>query len=384
MVFDKYDYEVLRLCGFCRYLPIGLVRRFNSQCFKAVVMYTLMNNGYIKMQSDESSYKLTSVGRGILADMGYEYSQDKRMDISRKTYSRKLNNALWNVLLHLAGIDIFAEKTSELAGTNVGYVSSLMLRSDNNVRVLAGTRFLGILKAHDTVYIPYFIEGEDDWLVPKHELEIYRSQVSVLKTVKDIKVIITGSHLEELWRYLHPLDKSTIEGRGMKRIDEALEELASDYMLIPTNDSGVMQMRVMSIRGYRERIAKAIGCSTERVYNLSDCDGFKENIPYIIAVDFNVNRIMRALRQIRIYNENVRPIICCLPFQQKTILRMLREYKAQNCLVLALDENKLFNNIFKEYIIETIEQTPYITEGGAYINANPRKIKKSDIKKHKD
>ncbi len=257
MVFDEYDYEILRLCGFCRYLPTGLARRFNSPCFRVAVIYTLMHNRYIKMQSDNSSYKLTSVGKGALADMGYVYPQDSRMNIRQKQYSRKLNNALWNILLHLAGIDIFAEDTAKLAGTDVGYVSSLMLRTDVNIRVLAGTRFLGILKVYDTAYIPYFIEGENDWLIPKYEAEIYRSQISMLKTVKDIKVIITGSHLEELWRYLHPLNESTIEGKGMKRIDEALEELASDYLLVPTNDSGVMQMRLVSIRGYRERIAKA-------------------------------------------------------------------------------------------------------------------------------
>lgn len=48
-------------------------------------------------------------------------------------------------------------------------------------------------------------------------------------------------------------------------------------------------------------------CTSHRLWckayaSFSACDGIIENIPYIIAVNFNVNRIVRVLKQIELYD----------------------------------------------------------------------------------
>ena len=169
MIFDQRDYEILRLCGLCRYLPTGLERKFAAPYFSPEAFASLREHGLIKQQSDNSSWKLTYDGRVILAKMGHEYAQDKRLDLKRPAYRRRLKNAMWNVMLFLAGIDVFLENASELAGMDIGYLSSLMMRTDNNQRMLAGTRFLGILRMYDAAYVPYFLESEADWIVPGYE-----------------------------------------------------------------------------------------------------------------------------------------------------------------------------------------------------------------------
>ena len=56
VIFDMRDFEVLRLCGLCRYLPIRLRRRFNLEIFDVKVINTLRKHGLIKLQSDGSGY----------------------------------------------------------------------------------------------------------------------------------------------------------------------------------------------------------------------------------------------------------------------------------------------------------------------------------------
>ena len=177
MVFDRYDFEFLRLCGVCRYLPTGLMRKFDAPYFKSGVVGTLKDRGYIKTQSDKLSYKLTKEGKRVLEEMGYIFSDDVRMNIKRQAYKRKLKNALWNVTLHLAGIDIFGEKVSSLAEMKSGYISSLTIRADEDQKVLAGTRFLGILKVNDSAYIPYFLSDENEWVIPGYENDTFISQI---------------------------------------------------------------------------------------------------------------------------------------------------------------------------------------------------------------
>ena len=103
MIFDQRDYEILRLCGLCRYLPTGLERRFAAPYFSPEAFASLREHGLIKQQSDNSSWKLTYDGRVILAKMGHEYAQDKRLDLKRPASRRGLKKEMGNGGLFLGG-----------------------------------------------------------------------------------------------------------------------------------------------------------------------------------------------------------------------------------------------------------------------------------------
>ena len=143
MIYDRRDFEVLRLIGFCRYIPTELWKKYESPYFLTRYIYTLQKRGLIKMQSTRRSHKLTPEGKDVLAEMGYIYPEDVRLNIGRPAYERRLKNAHCNISLHLAGIDIYCSTLKDLAGKDVGYISSLVLRTDDNMKTLAGTRFLG-------------------------------------------------------------------------------------------------------------------------------------------------------------------------------------------------------------------------------------------------
>ena len=120
MIFDTVDCEFLKLAGICRYMPVGLQRRYDTLMFKRRIISNLQEHELIKMQSDRQSYKLTTRGRECLAGMGYEFPKDARMDLKKPSYKRKLRNAQWNVLLTLAGIDIYYNSAQALAETDKG------------------------------------------------------------------------------------------------------------------------------------------------------------------------------------------------------------------------------------------------------------------------
>ena len=95
MIFDVYDIEFLKLCGLCRYIPTGLLRKYDAPYFNGEIISTLRRNGYIKIQTDGSSYKLTYEGREILSRLNYPFEDDPKMNITKKSYKRKLKNALY-------------------------------------------------------------------------------------------------------------------------------------------------------------------------------------------------------------------------------------------------------------------------------------------------
>ncbi len=139
-------------------------------------------------------------------------------------------------------------------------------------------------------------------IIPGCEKEIFLSQLQSVEDIKGIRLILCGGTLEELWTYTL---QNTAEGKspkGSRRIDRALEELGYEYLLVPFGRGGVMQMKIVKTWRYRDTIARAFGCDTALREGLSERDGMLGNIPYIIAIDFKVERILRALKQFFMYD----------------------------------------------------------------------------------
>lgn len=378
MYFGTVDFEFLKLAGICRYIPSGLSRRYDTPLFSRRTIANLQEHRFIKLLSDKMSYKLTKRGRDILAEMGYGFTGDARTNLKKKSYVRKLKNAQWNILLSLAGINVYYKAARELENTDCGYMSCLTLRADKNMKVLSGTKFLGILKLYDAVYIPYYIEDETAWIYPVFERETFRSQADTIRNVKTIHILLTGESLEELWEYINTAPESAGPNTGRIRISKALEESGSDYSLVPFGRGGVMQMNIMKIFSYRKRLAGALGCSTDKIPSLADCDGMRNHVPYIIAIDFDIKRIVRALKQIEKYDTSVVPRICCLSFQKSTMYKLLEKYGTQKIRVSSIDTD-FIHKVFPEIDENKFEAQPFRTKEGEYIEIPERRLTKDEI-----
>ena len=366
MLFDTRDFEFLKLTGLCRYMPTGLNRKYDSPCFARRVISNLQTHRMIKLLSDKMSYKLTKKGREVLEEIGITFVKDARTNLKKKSYVSKLKNAHINVMLHLAGVNVYYKTARELSGIECGYMSSLVLRSDNSMKVLSGAKFLGILKLEEVAYIPYYVEERNSWMYPVFEREVYRSQVDSIREVKDIKLILFGETLEELWLNIAPSIESTKVENGQKPFYISLEEIGSEYLLLPLGRDGVLQLKLMTLCDYKKRIAKALRCEENNVQGLSECDGWKDGMPFIVGVDFNIKRVLRGLKQIEKYDNTLKPVVCCLPFQKSTYLKVLKRFSTIKPFVFPISLNDIYN-VFPEVRDSDLRIEPVSKKRGEYI-----------------
>ena len=49
MIFDMFDYEFLKLCGLCRYMPVGLQKRYDAPFLSRSVISNLQEYGFMKI-----------------------------------------------------------------------------------------------------------------------------------------------------------------------------------------------------------------------------------------------------------------------------------------------------------------------------------------------
>ena len=354
MHFGVVDFELMKLIGLCRYLPTELNKIYDSQLFTRDIISNLHLHKLIRTMSDNKSYKLTKKGRDILAEADITFVKDARTDITRNSYLVKLKNAHVNVMLYLAGVNVYFKTARELSGIDCGYMSSLLLRSDNSLKVLSGTKFLGVLKIENTAYITYYVKERNSWMYPVFEREIFRSQVDSIREVKDIKLIIFGETLEELWLNISPSTESTKVEKGQKPFHISLEEIGSEYLLVPLGRDGVLQLKLLTLCGYKERIAKALRCEENKIQGLSECGGWKDGMPFIIGVDFNIKRVLRGLKQIEKYDSSLKPVVACLPFQKSTYLKIFKRFSTIKPFVFPISLNDIYN-VFPEVIDKKIK-----------------------------
>lgn len=360
MFYDNYDFEFLRLCGLCRYIPADLPERYDSPIFcKGIIAY-MQRYKLIKMQSDKMSYKLTERGRQLLLDMGYMYKQDARMNINRKGYKRKIDSAKLTILMHHAGINVFCENLSNLNESEVGYVVKAELYNEYNQKSLAGTRFLGLLKIYDTVYVPYYVEGYDDWIIPNYEREIFMELIRELSGISDVKVMLVKDELINLYYHtIYYKPPEQILERGKEYFKDALGKLGMDIVWVPLNKDGILQMNIMTIPNHKERIVRALGATEPPLeYNL--CDAIHANGPTIVLLDMNIKSKIPAIRQALEVNTEKKAILVCMLSQKETAMKYLR-YIDEDCFVFGITKED-FVRVFKDDI-KVFKQEPFIKGG---------------------
>lgn len=359
MFYSNYDCDFLRLCGLCRYVPTDLHERFNSIIFRKEVISYMQEFKFIKMQSDKKSFKLTDKGRKVLWDMCWGFKQDARMNINRNGYKRKIDSAKLTILLHLAGINVFCETLRQLNKSEIGYIVKTEIYNEYEQKPLTNSRFLGLLKIYDTVYVPYYVEGYDDWLLPDYERETFMRLINEMHNVRNVKIMLVGESLMDLYQNVvccdYPLEKLD---RGKQYFRNALKKLRMDEVWVPLNQVGVLQMNIMTIPDYKERILNDLSATQPPPeYNL--CDGIYKNWPVIISLDMNYRRTVPAIKQVA-RMENDKPAVVCMEWQKEVYKKCLERYGKPFDVVGI--PNHWFLRIFKKDIKE-YKAEPYSAHG---------------------
>ncbi len=378
MIYDTYDFEVLRLCGLCRYIPTDLQKRYDAPFFENETVLNLQEYKLIKMQNDELSYKLTDKGRKLLAEMGYQFQSDARMNINRNGYKRKVDSAKFTVLLHLAGINVFCRNLGELEKEKAGYIVKTELYGKYGKKNLAGTRFLGLLKIGNVVYIPYYIESDDDWIMPKYEQETFMYLTRELPSVKKVRIMLVGETLEELSKNVFAYKRESEIETGRSCFNKALEEFGRQTLWVPLNKEGVLQLNIMTICRYKDMVVAAMDGKNKTPECYSRSNGMYKNHPVIVLLDTNVKSIIPALKQAAEINDGQLPAVVVMYSYTKIIEKLLYRYNSPHCMIYKIEYEAL-KNVYKEHIKE-FEQTAYMKNGRLF----PLKAPKHHLSKQND
>lgn len=348
MLLEKQELELLKLCAITRYLPCDLAGKYDLEIMNEEIIKLLIRNKCIKVTDGERKcYRLTGQGRDILTKAGFVFPKDVRAHKQGNIFNRRVIGAELDVILHCAGINIYAEAVQGLSKEDYTYIPSLTMRADGRNKSLAGTRFYGILRIKDTAYMFYQTDKADDGVFPMYEEMTFLNLIASIDGIRHIRIVIVSNTVEGLAGYLMLNEKPRMSG-GMISFSELAERWKYEFYLLPRNTDGITQMKLMCMDNYKKDIAGLFGDTDNVPARLSRFDAVCGGKAYITAMDMNVSRVKQALEQT--LTVNVIPNIICLPYQRSTYQKMAVYYEYPKQMKFTVIHNDKINELFSSVL----------------------------------
>jgi len=215
----------------------------------------------------------------------------------------------------------------------------------------------GFFHTEDTVFIPYFVSIDADGIYPNVEQRTFRADM--LLRGRKPHVLYTGKgELEELIETIS-FKKERSHKVTTAYYKDAIGLFKCPVAIMPMNEEGMRQLRILSVPNYRQRLMKNLLGENYLPPTSSMFDGRTKSENYIIGFDCNILRFENAVRTKKPTN------IFVLPFQSKYVEKMVEGSNATS-YVIDYDEIEKYFGLPSE--LPTIDCTPFQTGKGNYVD----------------
>ena len=351
MIFNKAEIEVLALCGLCKNLPVNGCRNIPQD-----ILFGLECLGLIKQSKNGFGYRLTTDGEELLRLAEMNYSQDKIYVSYSDKLIRRIQTAEITSFFWRYGVDVFGENQPAEKSRKV-FLPSFVFRRQSATNILGASRLLGFYYTPETVFIPYYITKDNKGFYPNVEQRTFYAETLSLK--RKPHIIFTGEG--ELKDIIEAIKTHNPKPKRNTAIyyDDGMGEIICPISIIPLNENGMRQLRILEIPDYKQLLLNAI---LENEYLPPDnelFDGRDKTTNYAIGIDCNIKRFEKIVKS------NLPANVVVLPFQAEMVQSYLGGSKAI-CYTLQLDDIEVALGIKKH--LPAVDNRPFITEKGKYVD----------------
>ena len=343
MLYTNTEIDLLRLCGWCKDLPVK-----SNSINKEDLSYLLLT-GQLRESRNGISIRITEKGKETLCKLGYSYEYDSKSRGVGAFLTRRLQTAELMLFLFQGKTDVFCSAVPD-RNNPPSFMPSFTLRREKNKNPLGTARFNGMLYLKNTAVAVYYISEHNDGLYSETERNTFT--MNILTGGRKSAAAFTGAgEPEEILRVMR--QKST-RSNALPVLDAA-RRLDCPVCFFPLSVNGARQMRIISVNDWRKEIAQHI---LKSKYSPPSHKWYDAEERILVGIDMDIPRMETAAE----YGVH----IILLDWQAEAAKEILRGRKA----VLHPISTKTAEEILKlppELYLKTSE--PYITEKGEYLSA---------------
>jgi hypothetical protein len=300
MILDNFDMHMLRLAGKYRWLPSGSLGAFRQDAHKAGID-ALFGLGLLTSDRKGNYLALTPRGYALLRKHGWSYTQSsKRAYAGSAALRRRLEVCRVMLTALRAGTDTLRDGVDALREQPVFYPAFALRTGEGNLMNAASCAGFG--RWGDAMYMLQYAGAESRGMYLSNELSRLRSLAAVYGGLNaPAAMIFAGESCAEVYERVQkaaPREAQSRAVRGFTDYSDAYRLCDVPVHLLSCDETGAMQLAVMSEPGYREKIAfAAFGGKLTRDADIPGADGCVDGRPLVIAADMDVRRVFRVIAE---------------------------------------------------------------------------------------
>ena len=317
MMLSCRDLDILRLLRWCRMI------RSKELCeaFSKDEVMNLSAAQMIRFSDAAKAWCLTPCGNRALDFSGLALPPAKAPTYREPDITRRLRLAQVVTTAYAAGVNVFLTKESELHALPSLFLPFLHRNRGSNP--WGSTRVAALLHTGDLMCAIHWVSSNIGCVALTDELTAFQNHTAAIPA-KQRAMIFAASSYEEI---LAELDAGTEnQNTRLQSYREVYDCLKLPLFLLPCNDTGCLQLRILSIPNYRELLARII-LKSHYVPPPADrtmYDALYQGAPFVMAADMDLRRIDAALEAAR--SDGLSQIVlAALPEQVETVLN--RRYR---------------------------------------------------------
>ena len=316
MIFTTRDLDILRFLRWCRFV---LAEDLTSAFYKAEVQ-NLEILRLIKLYSPAQAYTLTAAGNRLLDTAFPKLPAAVAPAYKAADTLRRIRQAKLMTTAYQAGVSVFTTDVSALCEQAMFLP---MIARNRGANPWGSTRVAALLHTGDLMCAIHWVSPGIGCVALTDELTAFQNH-TVAIPAKQRAMIFAASSYEEILGELD--DGQEIHNTRLQSYREVYDCLKLSLFLLPCNDTGCLQLRILSIPNYRELLARIILKShyVPPPANHSTYDALYQGVPFVMAADMDLRRIDAAVETTR--SDGISQIaLAALPEQVEAVLN--RRYR---------------------------------------------------------
>ena len=362
MIFTTRDLDILRFLRWCRFV----LAKDLADVFSKSEVQNLEILRLIKLYQPAQAYTLTAAGNRLLDAAFPKLPAAVAPAYKAADTLRRIRQAKLMLTVYHAGVSVFTTDVSALCEQAMFLP---MIARNRGSNPWGSTRVAALLHTGDLMYAIHWVNPGIGCVALTDELTAFQNHTASIPA-KQRAMIFAASSYEEILAELNAGQEK--QNTRLQTYREVYDCLKLPLFLMPCNETGCLQLRIMGTPNYRELLARII-LKSHYVPPPADramYDALYQGVPFVMAADMDLRRIDAALDAARL--DGLSQIaLAALPEQVEVVLN--RRYRETGkARVFTITESAL-----QELIGSTAPYTPpdlpFYTSEGSVLDVPPLK-----------
>lgn len=362
MIFTTRDLDILRFLRWCRFATEeDFLRVFSNAEVQNLRFLHLM-----KYYLPARAYTLTAAGNRLLDTAFPKLPAAVAPAYKPADTIRRIRQSRLMTTAYQAGVSVFTTDVSALCEQAMFLP---MIARNRGSNPWGSTRVAALLHTGDLMCAIHWVNPGIGCVALTDELTAFQNHTAAIPA-KQRAIIFAASSYEEILSELDTVQEK--QNTRLQTYREVYDCLKLPLFLLPCNDTGCLQLRILSIPNYRELLARIILKShyVPPPANRAMYDALYQGAPFVMAADMNLRRIDAAV-ETACSDGLSQIVLAALPEQAETVLN--RRYRETGKARVFTITDAALRELLGSIVPYTPPDLPFYTSEGSVLDVPPLK-----------